>query len=146
MASIIKRFNNSSRGTAEKDIDYIAKIASKGDFERVTDINTILNSWNNILLTPKGTYPYDPEYGSNLYKLIFEPLDERTADQIEREVVYVLERYDNRAEIENVDIAYLRGGQKGFVVDLEVSYNGETGNLSVTLTERLFSGFVTTED
>ena len=116
------------------------------DFERITDINTILNSWNNILLTPKGTYPFDPEYGSNLYKLIFEPLDDRTVEQIEREVVYTINRYDDRAEIEAVNITYLKGSEKGFNVDLEVNYNGETGNLSVALTERLFSGFITTED
>jgi len=145
MASILKRFNKSARGTAETDIDFLTKIASTGDFERITDINTILNSWNNILLTPKRTYPFDPEYGSNLYKLIFEPLDGITASKIENEVVYAIQRYDNRADIEDVSITYLKN-QKGFNVDLTVSYKGETGNLSVTLTEGLFSGFITTED
>jgi phage baseplate assembly protein W len=145
MASVLKRFNKSARGTEETDIDFIANISPTGDFQRVTDINTILNSWNNILITPKGTYPYDPEYGSDLYKLIFEPLDDETAQQIEREVVYTLQTYDNRASLEDITISYLRG-QKGFALDLAVNYKGETGNLSVVLTERLFSGFLTVGD
>lgn len=145
MANILKRFNRSVRGSGETDADYLAKISSSGDFERVVDINAILNSWNNILLTPRGAYPYDPEYGSDLYKLVFEPLDDVTAARIEQEVVVALQKFDNRAELESVEITYMRN-RKGFNLDMVVSYEGETGNLSVTLTEQVFSGFVTVED
>lgn len=144
MANILKRFNQSAKGSGEQDIDYIAKITSKGDFERITDINTILNSWNNILLTPKGTYPYDPQYGSDLYKMVFEPLDEATSNRIQQETIVVLQEYDNRAEIESVNVTFFRN-QKGFNLDLVVRYEGNIENLSVTLTEKAFAGFLTSE-
>jgi phage baseplate assembly protein W len=146
MANLLKRFNKYARGTADTDVDFLPKIAPSGDFERVTNINAILNSWNNILLTPKRSYPYDPEYGSDLYKLVFEPRDDITAERIEQEVVGVLQRYDNRAEIESINISYLRNNAKGFKIDLVVEYEGETESLSVTITEGVFSGFLTVED
>lgn len=144
MANILKRFNQSAKGSGEQDIDYVANITSKGDFERITDINAILNSWNNILLTPKGTYPYDPKFGSDLYKMVFEPIDEATSNRIQQETLVVLQKYDNRAEIENVSVTYFKN-QKGFQIDLIVSYEGNTENLSVTITEKAFSGFLTSE-
>jgi len=144
MANLLKRFNKSARGTGETDVDFLAKISPRGDFERITNINTILNSWNNILLTPRGSYPYDPDYGSNLYQLIFEPLDDATAERIEREVVVSLQRFDNRAELDNISISYLKNA-KGFKLDMTVNYQGETADLSVSLTEQVFSGFITAE-
>ena len=49
-------------GSSEKIRDYIALISSRGDFQRIEDLNVILTSWNNILLTPRRTYILDPEF------------------------------------------------------------------------------------
>lgn len=145
MSNVLKRFRSESVGTGETDIDYLPTISPAGDFTRTKDINAILNSWNNILLTPRRSYPYDPEYGSDLYKMVFEPLDDITAARIQDETVSAIRRYDDRADIESVNISFFKSG-KGFTIDMIVNYDGETKNLSVTLTERTFSGFFTVEN
>jgi hypothetical protein len=86
MANILQRFVKSARGTDVQPHDYIPYISSIGDFKRIRNIDVILNSWNNILLTPLGSYIADPEFGSNLYKLIFEPADDGTVEAIKQEV------------------------------------------------------------
>lgn len=144
MPNLLDRFRKNVVGAKEIDADYLPKIASSGDFERITNINAIINSWNNILLTPKRSYPYDPLYGSDLYKMIFEPADDVTAQRIEDEVVTALLINDDRAEIQDSEISFLKNG-KGFVIDLIVNYKGETGSLSVTISEQAFSAFLTTE-
>jgi phage baseplate assembly protein W len=140
MANLLNRFNKTVAGSNNKDADYKSIIASTGDFKRVEGIEVILNSWNNILLTPKRTYMFDPEYGSNLYKLVFEPADEKTIEQIKQEVVESLKRYDDRARITNVSVLH-RPNKKGFTVAIDVEYNGDKSQLQVLIDESIYFRF-----
>ena len=140
MANLLSRFNKTVAGSDNKLADYKSKIAVAGDFSRVKDIEVIINSWNNILLTPKRTYMFDPEYGSNLYKMIFEPVDEKTQEQIIQEVVTSLRKYDDRARIKDVNIEFL-SNRKGLNVAVEVEYEGNTGQLKVLVDEDLYFQF-----
>lgn len=130
MANILERFNKSARGTDVQPHDYIARISSIGDFKRIRNIDVILNSWNNILLTPLGSYPYDPNFGSNLYKMIFEPADAGTVESIKSEVETRILQYDARADITNITVVLLPN-KKGFNVNVEASFKGERGEISV---------------
>ena len=65
-----EKFQNNVVGSRNRITDYVAVLSSAGDFSRVTNIQAILNSWNNILLTSTRTYVNNPEYGSNLYKYV----------------------------------------------------------------------------
>jgi len=143
MANLLDRFKVSVIGSDDTIRDYLPTIEAKGDFQSTTNFNVIINSWKNILLTPRRNYPYDPEYGSDLYKMVFEPLDEITVQKIEDEVYISLQRYDNRAFIENIDIKYLKT-EKGVSLDIHVDYKGEKGLLSLILNEQLFSGLLST--
>lgn len=144
MANLLKRFQQESVGSVDRDFDYLPKIEAKGDFKRVEGINAIINSWNNILLTPKRSYPYDPEYGSDLYKLVFEPTDDETAQKIIDEVVLSIQLYDDRATINDIKV-YLLRDRKGFSIDLFVEYEGQTDNLTLEISEQAFSGLLTTD-
>jgi len=140
MANLLDRFNKTVAGSDSKLADYQSRISVIGDFKRIADIEVILSSWNNILLTPRRTYMFDPEYGSNLYKLVFEPADERTQEQIITEVVSSLRKYDDRAKINNVKVSYLTN-KKGFVVAVDVEYEGNTGQLETAIDEDLYFQF-----
>lgn len=144
MANLLDRFKASVIGSADTIRDYLPKIEAKGDFQSTSNLNVIINSWNNILLTPRRSYPHDPEYGSDLYKMVFDPLDEITVQKIEDEVYNSIQIYDNRAFIENIDIKYLRN-EKGVSLDIYVDYKGETDILSLVLNEQIFSGLLSTE-
>jgi len=140
MANLLNRFSKAVAGSESKLADYKSKIAVVGDFKRVKDIEVILNSWNNILLTPRRTYMFDSEYGSNLYKLVFEPADEKTQEQIIREVVETLRKYDDRAIINDVKIEFL-SNKKGFNVAVDVEYEGDTSQLEIVIDEDLYFQF-----
>lgn len=131
MANLLRRFNKQVIGSDGKIYDYLAKITAYGDFKRVEDLNTIITSWNNIILTPKRTYLHDPEYGSNLQKLVFEPADDSTVERIKSELIDTLMYYDDRATIEDI-VVILQDNGKGYQVDIFVNYEGATGTLSVS--------------
>jgi len=137
MSTLMEKFQKSVIGSSGKIADYTAKIAPFGDFYRVEDLQTILTSWNNILLTPTRTYTYDPEFGSDLYKYVFDPQDDDTKDEIRDEILYKLRRYDDRAEIVSLDVEYL-SGQKGFTVSIVVDYEGQRGGVSFEIDESLY--------
>jgi phage baseplate assembly protein W len=130
MANLLERFIKSARGTDVQPHDFIPYISSIGDFKRISNIDVILNSWNNILLTPLGSYIADPDFGSDLYTLIFEPADSGTVESIKHEVKARILKYDARGEILSITVVMLPNG-KGFNVNLECGFNGESGEISI---------------
>jgi len=134
MANLLDRFNKQVKGSQNKIYDYIPKITAKGDFKRISDLNVIINSWNNILMTPRRTYINDPEYGSDLHLQVFEPADALTSERIETEIVERLRHYDDRASIISMNVFTFKN-QKGFEVDIQVDFKGEKGDLSITFTD-----------
>lgn len=132
MASNLEKFQKNIIGSKGGIVDYTALISSKGDFSRVEDIQVILNSWNNILQTPTRSYNNNPEYGSDLYKFVFDPADEFTADSIKDEIRYRLMRFDDRARITNIDVIYQNDG-KGFILNIDLNYRNEDGRLTTSI-------------
>ncbi|RLA59298.1 MAG: hypothetical protein DRQ78_10785 [Epsilonproteobacteria bacterium] len=135
MANLLNRFKGSNE--VNKLNDYVATISSVGDFKKVHDIDVILTSWTNILLTPKGTYIFDPEYGSNLHLILFDPVDDTTVERIKTEIEDSLMTYDDRARIETINIQ-LSPDSKRVQVDMLVFYEGEKKELSLTFSEDSF--------
>jgi len=130
MSNLLDRFKKQVVGSDFSIFDYVATVSSGGDFKRIINIDVIINSWNNILLTPRGTYLHDPEYGSDLHLLIFDPVDENTVEKIKTEIERRLYYYDDRATITDITVFLMPNG-KGFSVDIEVTYEGDEKTLSV---------------
>jgi phage baseplate assembly protein W len=142
MANLLSRFYDQVVGSDNKIRDYIAIISSRGDFQRIEDLNVILSSWNNILLTPRRTYILDPQFGSDLYKYVFEPVDENTIEGIRNEVIERITFYDDRAEIVDVQVRVMSNG-KGYVLDITADYDGTKGSLTVSFDDTTFADFLT---
>jgi len=130
MANLLDRFRKQVVGSDVNIYDFLAKVTSSGDFKRVKDIDVIINSWNNILLTPRRTYIHDPDYGSDLYLIVFDPVDDSTVERIKEEVQDRLAYYDDRATILDITVSLMANG-KGFTVDILAEYEGEEASLSV---------------
>jgi phage baseplate assembly protein W len=135
MGNPLSRFNLTPFDRIEpiRFVDYDSTMTPLGDFEKITNINVIVNSWNNILLTPRGTYDHDPEYGSRLYEMLFQVADIDTMIDIKNEIYDTLSRYDNRAYINKVDVKFLKPPQKGFIVKIVAEYEGEKSELTVKI-------------
>jgi phage baseplate assembly protein W len=145
MANLLSRFNETVAGSNSKLADYTSKVAPAGDFKRIKNIEVLISSWNNILITPRRTYMFDPEYGSDLYKMIFEPADQDTVNKVINEVTRTLLRYDDRASIEGVDVTFFTN-RKGFSVAVDVVYKGDTGQLQVVVDENTYFKFFESTD
>jgi len=135
MANPLSRFHLSSRNrTVEIEyIDYVPKLNNTYDYTKIENIDVIINSWNNILLTPRGTYDHDPNYGSGLFDLIYEPIDNETAGLIKDEIISSVYYYDNRASINDINIKFMKGvsAKKGYNVKIDVEYRGEIKQMSL---------------
>ena len=70
----------------------------------VTGLNAIKNSIKNILLTPRGSLPGKPRFGSDLYKVVFQPLDPLTMAIAKNYVMEALTEYEDRINVRRVDI------------------------------------------
>ncbi len=134
MSSILERFKRNITGSDDRITDYTDNISSRGDFSRISNIQAVINSWNNILLTPLRTYIANPEYGSNLYKYIFDPADDITIDGIKDEIQTRLMMYDNRALLTNIEITFMQDGH-GFIVDIDLTYDDEESSLAVEISK-----------
>lgn len=65
-----------------------------------------------ILMTEKGTLIGNPDFGSNMFKYLFEPSNELTASLMRDEVKEVVERYFSNVVIKNIDIEFNRNNVK----------------------------------
>jgi phage baseplate assembly protein W len=78
----------------------------------------IINSVKNLIFTQHFERPFQPELGSNLRRMLFEPVDSITAAQIEREITEVVSNFEPRANISKV-IAKPNPDQNGYGIEVE---------------------------
>lgn len=137
MANLLDRFNTEVRGSETRIYDYLPKITATGDFRRINDLDVIINSWTNILMTPRRTYINDPEYGSDLHLQVFEPADTISVEKIEVEVVDRLRIYDDRASITSLQVFTMKN-KKGFSIDMVIDYKGLKRDVSISFDDTSF--------
>jgi phage baseplate assembly protein W len=128
-----KTFKNKIAGKNDDVFDYLPAVNPLGDFTRIDGINVIINSIRTLLLTPLGFYPFDPTYGSLLYKKVFEPLDDISKEEIEYEVSERIREFDPRINITEVNILELSVDEKGLVVEIFIERGDLKGTVSVHL-------------
>jgi phage baseplate assembly protein W len=115
--------------------DVMPLISPLGDLTKIEDIDVIVQSIVNIILTPKRTYIFDPEYGCDLYKYIFEPADDRTKNSIQSEIISSIGRYESRANI-SADVEFL-SDKKGFNVSISIQYKDRKKKTTITIDESI---------
>lgn len=143
MATNYDKFLRSTIGSDGRLSDYSAKLSPRGDFTRLTGINVILASWNAILSTPHRTMDHDPEFGSGIYKYVFEPEDDQTTETLIDEIKTSLARYDDRAIIKNVAVTYLQNN-KGFTINITFKYEADETEMSLTIDQSSYFNYNTT--
>jgi len=124
-------FQNQVDGKANQIYDYAPVISSTGDLKRISGIDVAILSIRSLLLTPLGHYPFDPTYGSLLYKKIFEMSDEITKDEIEYEVKDRVAQFEDRVKVTKVTCTF-SSDKKTVSVDVLIDRDGVTGKISLT--------------
>ena len=75
-----------------------------GDLIAIKNINAITRSIRNIVLTTPGEKFFDPDFGSNVSKLLFENVDDITASQIQEEIEFSINNYEPRVKLLDVKV------------------------------------------
>jgi phage baseplate assembly protein W len=88
------------------NIDFPFKNSPKGFFLNLneTDQNAIKADLMHLLLTRKGQRLYNPDFGTDLLKYIFEPNDERTLSEVKEEVASSVKKYLPKLLITNLTV------------------------------------------
>ena len=76
----------------------------RGDIFKKEDVKSIDQSIQNILLTNHYEKPFDPFFGANLRRLLFELNTMIAEDDVEETVTRALERDEPRVEVLSVDV------------------------------------------
>lgn len=99
-----KKFETKEIGSDKIHKEILPIIGVNGDFKEVQGKDAIIANIKNLLMTPLGTYPFDPEYGSLLHKQLFENCDDVTEKQIYYEVSDRLMKYIDQVTVDSVEL------------------------------------------
>ena len=89
----------------------------------VKNKSAIQQSIRSLLLTQKGERPFQPELGSDIYRLLFEPMDYGTAALIQKAIFEVIGNYEPRISVDTVMVSPSRD-DNGFNVELSYAVIG----------------------
>ena len=87
------------------------------------DASAIKQALTNLLLTNKGERLFNPRYGSNIRDYLFEPLDFGTAAQIRANIVYTINKFEPRVDLENLEVIP-NFDDNGFEVEMVYTIDG----------------------
>ena len=74
------------------------------DLIAIKNVNAITRSIRNIVLTTPGEKFFDPDFGSNVSKLLFENVDDITASQIQQEIEFSINNYEPRVKLLSIEV------------------------------------------
>ncbi len=72
------------------------------DLVSVMDKSAIAQSITNLLMTKKGERPFQPNLGSGLQDMLFEPLDYGSAAMIKQEIAKCINKYEPRVRVQQI--------------------------------------------
>lgn len=70
------------------------------DIIAIRNENAIARSVRNLILTEPGDVPFNPNIGSNVNALLFENMDNLTAESIASEIENTIENYEPRVSLQ----------------------------------------------
>ena len=102
-----ERVNDSDRNAQVfKDINLsLARHPITGDIASLTNIEAVKRSVRNLINTNFYERPFHPEIGSNVRSVLFEPVSPIVASVLERHIKDVIENFEPRAELIDVQVS-----------------------------------------
>lgn len=88
------------------------------------DDQAVIRSVRNLILTNHYERPFHPEIGSNVRKMLFEPISPLTANYLQREIEDTIKNYEPRVKLQQV------------IVQIEPDHNFYTAIISFFINNR----------
>ena len=76
----------------------------KKDLMTTTGEIAVVKALKNILLTNHFEKPFNPNFGSNIRRMLFEPLSPTIAATLRKEIEYTVRNYEPRVELIEVKV------------------------------------------
>ena len=76
----------------------------KKDLVTKKDENAVAFAIRNLILTNHYERPFNPELGSNVRKLLFEPVSVFTASDLQKMIEQTIANFEPRAKVRKVDV------------------------------------------
>jgi phage baseplate assembly protein W len=96
------------------------------------DEQAVVRSVRNLLLTGFYERPFQPNLGSNLNKLLFEPADQITSNLIESEVRNVISNFEPRVTVNTINVT-ISPDENSFNLSMTFFVGNNTRATTVTL-------------
>jgi phage baseplate assembly protein W len=91
------------RDYKDLDLNFIVHPVKK-DINKNVGPMAVINSIKNLILTNHYEKPFNPDIGSNVRKLLFEPIDMITAGLIQREITDTISNFEPRADVLDITL------------------------------------------
>jgi len=85
------------------DFDFTANPIT-GDVAKVKNTISVKRGIHNILMTENSERLFQPEIGSGLKNLLFEPMTDLTTQLLEDEVRSAIDAWENRAQVISIEV------------------------------------------
>mgnify|MGYP003347563074 CR=1 FL=1 len=114
------------------DIDFtFTRKPVVGDVALSYDSMAVVRSIRNLLLTKHYEKPFNPNIGSNIDTLLFEPISPITSSSLEQEIQTVIKNYEPRAALKSVNVV-AQPDKNAY--DVTLSFYIENATLPTTVT------------
>lgn len=121
---------SSPREFSDLDLNFTVHPIRK-DINKHTGVRAVTNSIKNLLLTIYYERPFHPEIGSNIRKMLFEPLDAIVATDLQREIEQTINNFEPRAKVSRI-VVFPDYDNNGFKVDLEFFVINKTEPVTIS--------------
>jgi len=81
-----------------------------GDVRPITNDVAVKRAITNLIYTKLGNKPFRPEFGSRIHDFLFENQDIFTEKEIKDHLKEVIERFEPRVFVNNVELKYVSAG------------------------------------
>jgi phage baseplate assembly protein W len=116
---------------SDLDLTFLRQPAS-GDVSMTFDEQAVIRSIRNLLSTNLYERLFQPNLGSTISQILFEPVSPLSASQIEAEIKRIIENFEPRATITNLFVSAMPD-QNYFSVSLYVLVGNRTSPTSINL-------------
>ena len=124
--------------TGKKDLIYsdflvnLDKHPLNGSLARPINEDSVKQSIRNLILTDMYERPYQPQLGSKIHSLLFEPMDDLTTPLIERTIEDTIRLYEPRATLLYVRVTPVESRNE-YTINIVFSLVNTTGNVQLDL-------------
>ena len=87
-----------NKGYKDLSFDFEANPVT-GDVSTVKDTNSVKRGIQSLLMTENRERLFNPELGSGVKNLLFEPMTDLTIERLENEITSAVNSWEDRAEL-----------------------------------------------